>query len=126
MRSVSLAGADIVMEMYQKGELEQAVKSWTRREPVLRCWSWPMRVSPVALSLPQPRPVWSTPQARPLLDDKACASGNVKLIDDPNRLRLFKWDRSGRPTATELCRALDRSFALVDLMLGEHLKCIFG
>ena len=36
------------------------------------------------------------------------ATGNVKLIDDPKR-----------PTATDLCRALDKSFSLVDLKVVD-------
>ncbi|CAK9042828.1 unnamed protein product [Durusdinium trenchii] len=80
-----VGGADIVMEMYQQGELEQMLVMANEG-------------------------AGATGDAKGKSSSSAeYATGNVKLIDDPNR-----------PTATDLCRALDKSFALVDLKVVDE------
>ena len=81
-----VGGADIVMEMYQKGELEQMLVMANEG-------------------------AGSTSEEASSSESETAtqyATGNVQLIDDPNR-----------PTATELCKALDKSFALVDLKVVD-------
>eukprot|EP00434_Breviolum_minutum_P026280 symbB.v1.2.023227.t1/scaffold2109.1/size89064/4 len=81
-----VGGADIVMEMYQKGELEQMLVMANEG-------------------------AGSTSEEASSSESETStqyATGNVQLIDDPNR-----------PTATELCKALDKSFALVDLKVVD-------
>ena len=74
-----VGGADIVMEMYQKGELEQMLV--LANEGVS---------SGSESSSAGPAVEYAT--GTELILWWQCISGNVKLIDDPNRLRLlFKW-----------------------------------
>lgn len=81
-----VGGADIVMEMYQKGELEQMLV---------------MANEGAGASGEQP-------EQNAAGDVPQYATGNVQLIDDPNR-----------PTATELCKALKKNLALVDLKVVD-------
>eukprot|EP00435_Cladocopium_sp_Y103_P019216 s2770_g4.t1 len=81
-----VGGADIVMEMYQKGELEQML--------VMANEGAGASGEEVEQNAARDAPEYAT--------------GNVQLIDDPNR-----------PTATELCKALNKNLALVDLKVVD-------